>query len=71
MYAGPLPAIFGLHIATSIVCDLAEKPIQNPLAVRFRKRLYDRLYKDLLHREEKLTGTTIKFVYSTFHAGST
>lgn len=57
---GPLPCIFGLHIATYILCDLAGRPILNPLAVRGRKKLYERLYKDLLHREEKLTGVTIK-----------
>ena len=55
---GPIPSIFGLHIATYIVCSLAGKPILNPLAVRGRHKLYDRLYKDLLHREEKLTGRT-------------
>lgn len=59
---GPLPSIFGLHVATYIICELAGKPIMNPLAVRGRKKLYERLYRDLLHREEKLTGTTIKCV---------
>ncbi|PCH36872.1 hypothetical protein WOLCODRAFT_140616 [Wolfiporia cocos MD-104 SS10] len=56
---GPLPSIFGLHIATFILCELAGKPIPNPLPVKGRKKLNERLYKDLLHREEKLTGQTI------------
>ena len=57
---GPLPSIFGLHIATYIICDLAGKPILNPLAVRGRKKLYDKLYRELLAREMKVTGTNIK-----------
>lgn len=56
---GPLPSIFGLHIATYILCDLAGKPILNPLPVRHRKKLYERMLRDLLHREEKLTCTQI------------
>lgn len=60
---GPLPGIFGLHIASYIACELAGKPILAPLAVRWRKKLYDRLYKDLLRREEKLTGRTIKYAH--------
>lgn len=57
---GPLPAIFGLNIASYILCELAGKPIPNPMAVKGRKKLYERLYRDLLHREEKFTGQTIK-----------
>ncbi|KDR77066.1 hypothetical protein GALMADRAFT_1327319 [Galerina marginata CBS 339.88] len=56
---GPLPAIFGLNIATYILCDLAGKPISNPLAIKNRKKLYERLYRDLLHRETKITGHQI------------
>lgn len=56
---GPLPSIFGLHIATYIICDLAGKPISNPLAIKGRKKLYERLYKDLLSREQKYTGQSI------------
>lgn len=59
--SGPLPSIFGLHIATYILCDLAGKPILNPLPVRHRKKLYERMLRDLLHREEKLTCTQIKY----------
>ncbi|KIK68234.1 hypothetical protein GYMLUDRAFT_35612, partial [Collybiopsis luxurians FD-317 M1] len=56
---GPLPSIFGLHIATYILCELAGKPIFNPLPIKGRKKLYERLWKDLLHREEKLAGQTL------------
>lgn len=59
---GPLPCIFGLHAATYILCELAGKPILNPLAIRNRKKLYERLLRDLLHRETKLTGQVIKSV---------
>lgn len=57
---GPLPAIFGLNVASWVLCELAGKPIQNPLPVKGRKKLWERLYRDLLHREEKATGQTIK-----------
>ena len=57
---GPLPAIFGLNVASWVLCELAGKPIQNPLPVKGRKKLWERLYRDLLHREEKETGQTIK-----------
>lgn len=53
---GPLPAIFGLNIATYICCDLAGKPIINPLPVKNRRKLYERLSRDLLVRESKFTG---------------
>ncbi|THH00288.1 hypothetical protein EW026_g2203 [Hermanssonia centrifuga] len=56
---GPLPSIFGLHIASYILCEMAGKPILNPLAVKGRKKLYERLYRDLLHREEKAAGHAI------------
>ncbi|KAJ8517167.1 hypothetical protein ONZ45_g5617 [Pleurotus djamor] len=56
---GPLPSIFGLNIATYILCELAGKPILNPLAIKNRRKLYDRLLRDLLHRESKMTGQTI------------
>lgn len=59
---GPLPAIFGLNIATYILCELAEKPISNPLPIKNRKKLYERMYRDLLLRESKIAGHTIKLV---------
>lgn len=59
---GPLPSIFGLHIATYILCELAEKPITNPLPIKYRKKLYERMLKDLLNREQKTSGQVIKYV---------
>lgn len=57
---GPLPAIFGLNIATYVICQLAGKPIANPLPIKNRKKVYERLYRDLLHRESKIAGHQIK-----------
>ena len=61
---GPLPSIFGLNIATYILCELGGKPIVNPLPVKNRKKLYKRLYLDLLHRESKITGHQIKYIFT-------
>ena len=57
---GPLPSIFGLNIATYILCELGGKPIIDPLPVKNRKKLYKRLYQDLLRRESKIAGYQIK-----------
>jgi hypothetical protein len=51
-----LPAIFGLHIATYIVSELAGRPVANPLPVRHRKKLYDKCLKDLVIRETRARG---------------
>ncbi|KAG9126193.1 hypothetical protein FRC07_004518 [Ceratobasidium sp. 392] len=56
---GPLPALFGLHIATYIICDIAEKPLANPLAAKNRGKLYEKLARDLLNRENRITGGAI------------
>ncbi|KAI0356973.1 ubiquitin-protein ligase molybdopterin-converting factor [Trametes cingulata] len=56
---GPLPAIFGLNIATYVLCELAEKPIPNPLPVKSRKKFNERLSRDLQKREEKFLGHQI------------
>ncbi|KAI0372425.1 ubiquitin-protein ligase molybdopterin-converting factor [Pilatotrama ljubarskyi] len=56
---GPLPAIFGLNIATYVLCELAEKPIPNPLPVKSRKKFNERLSRDLQKREEKFLGRQI------------
>ncbi|KAF9453340.1 hypothetical protein P691DRAFT_801156 [Macrolepiota fuliginosa MF-IS2] len=53
---GPLPAIFGLNAATYILCELAGKPISNPLPIKNRRKLYERMHRNLLHRESKLSG---------------
>ncbi|KAI0052266.1 hypothetical protein FA95DRAFT_1553584 [Auriscalpium vulgare] len=56
---GPLPAIFGLHITSYILCAIAGKPLERPLPVSNRKKLYERLWKDLLVREERIAGHTL------------
>ncbi|KZP17386.1 hypothetical protein FIBSPDRAFT_793232 [Athelia psychrophila] len=56
---GPLPAIFGLHIATYILCELAGKPIANPLPIKNRRKLYERMGRELLHREMKIAGAVV------------
>ncbi|KAK7042380.1 ubiquitin-protein ligase molybdopterin-converting factor [Favolaschia claudopus] len=56
---GPLPAIFGLHIATYILCALADKPIANPLPIKNRRKLYERMLRDLQAREAKRAGTLV------------
>ena len=58
---GPLPAIFGLHIATYVLCELAGRTLERPLPVRHRKKLYERMWKDLLHRESRIARKQIKF----------
>jgi tRNA threonylcarbamoyladenosine dehydratase len=57
---GPLPALFGLHIATYVLCELAGRPLERPLPVRHRKKLYERMWKDLLHRESRIARKQIK-----------
>ena len=66
--SGPLPAIFGLNIATYVLCELAGKPIHNPLPVKGRKKFNERLYRDLHKREEKFLGRQIKYVPLTMNA---
>ena len=55
--------MFGLHIATYVLCELAGKPILNPLPIKNRKKLYERLYRDLLVRESKLLGEQLKYAF--------
>ena len=59
---GPLPAIFGLHIATYVLCEIAGRPPERPVPVRHRKKLYERMWKDLLHRESRIARRQIKCV---------
>ncbi|KAH9971581.1 hypothetical protein BGW80DRAFT_1228292 [Lactifluus volemus] len=53
---GLISAHFGLHIATYALCELAGGPIERPLPVRHRKKLYKRMWKDLLHRDSHVVG---------------
>jgi hypothetical protein len=59
---GPLPAIFGLHVATYVLCEIAGRPLERPVPVRHRKKLYERMWKDLLHRESCIARKQIKCV---------
>lgn len=58
---GPLPSIFGLHMASYIICDVAGMPIQRPLANKNRKKLYEKLMVELKTREEKLLAEPLKY----------
>ncbi|CAK5268980.1 unnamed protein product [Mycena citricolor] len=53
---GPLPSLFGLHIASYVLCEMAGKPILNPLPIRNRRKIYERLLKDLQTREAEKAG---------------
>lgn len=52
--AGGLPSIFGLQIATYVVCSLAGKPIPHPLPAKNRWKTYDKLLRDLYVRESRM-----------------
>ncbi|KAJ7496426.1 hypothetical protein FB451DRAFT_1074472 [Mycena latifolia] len=53
---GPLPSVFGLHAATYVLCALAGKPIANPLPIKNRRKLYERMLRDLQQREAQRAG---------------
>ncbi|KAF7317723.1 tRNA threonylcarbamoyladenosine dehydratase [Mycena kentingensis (nom. inval.)] len=53
---GPLPAIFGLHAATYVLSELAGKPIPNPLPVKNRKKIYERMLREFQVRENRRAG---------------
>jgi hypothetical protein len=50
---GPLPAIFGLNIATYILLSLAGRPLTDYMEVKHRKKLYADLERKLSEREAK------------------
>ncbi len=54
---GPLPSIFGLNIATYILLDIAGKPLEHPLPVKNRIKMYDRLERGLTVRENRVWGS--------------
>ncbi|CDZ96807.1 ubiquitin-protein ligase molybdopterin-converting factor [Phaffia rhodozyma] len=75
---GPLPAIFGLTIATYVLQDLAGKPILQSMENKNRKKIYSKLYNDLTIRESKFLGipeghripldfTSISLIYEELH----
>ncbi|KAF7328123.1 tRNA threonylcarbamoyladenosine dehydratase [Mycena venus] len=57
--SAPLPAIFGLHIATYVLCALADKPIAGPLPIKNRRKVYERMLRDFQGREAKRAGTLV------------
>ncbi|KAF9354324.1 hypothetical protein BGX26_007853 [Mortierella sp. AD094] len=50
---GPLPAMFGMSMATFITCKIAGWAM-DPFPVKFRMELYQRLHRDLKAQEESL-----------------
>ncbi|KAF9996156.1 hypothetical protein BGZ80_011352 [Entomortierella chlamydospora] len=50
---GPLPAMFGMSMATFITCKIAGWAM-DPFPVKFRMELYQRLHRDLKAQEETL-----------------
>lgn len=54
-FKGGLPSIFGVQIATYVICSLAGKRIPHPLPAKNRWKTYDRLLRDLIAREAKMT----------------
>ncbi|KAI8354336.1 hypothetical protein B0O80DRAFT_478198 [Mortierella sp. GBAus27b] len=50
---GPLPAMFGMSMATFIACKIARVAV-NPLPIKQRQALYLRLHRELTVRENRL-----------------
>lgn len=57
---GPLPAIFGLNIATYIILDLAGTPLTDPLAIKGRKKTYASIRTNLSERETRVKGLKLQ-----------
>lgn len=53
---GPLPAIFGLNMATYIVLSLAGKPLQDYLEIKGRRKMYSDLERRFVEREIRWQG---------------
>jgi hypothetical protein len=58
---GPPSALFCMHIVTYVWCELAGRPIERPLPVHHRDKLYEWVWKDLLHRESCIVGKQFKY----------
>lgn len=54
---GPIPAIFGLQIATFILLDLAEKPLTDFSEIKNRRKLYQAIERNLSEREQRVKGS--------------
>ncbi|KAG0013194.1 hypothetical protein BGZ81_001168 [Podila clonocystis] len=50
---GPLPAMFGMSMATFITCKIGGWPM-DPLPIKLREGLYQRIHRDLKVREGRL-----------------
>lgn len=50
---GPLPAMFGMSMATFITCKIGGWPM-DPLPIKLRDGLYQRIHRDLKVREGRL-----------------
>nr|ODN91594.1 mitochondrial protein [Cryptococcus depauperatus CBS 7855] len=57
---GPLPAIFGLNIATYLLLDLAGKPLTDFLEIKNRKKIYQSLERGLADKEAKFKGIKLQ-----------
>ena len=57
---GPLPAMFGLAVATFILCEIGGQKME-PLAFKGRRKLYEKLFHDLTVSESRhpVPGTTL------------
>ncbi|WFD20547.1 hypothetical protein MCAP1_002794 [Malassezia caprae] len=55
---GPLPAMFGLAAATYILCDIAQYKLE-PLAIKGRRKLYEKLFADLNVSESRFPSPPI------------
>jgi len=53
---GMIPAIFGMHVVTYLVCELGGRKVEEPLPVKGRKKFWEKLAKELTARESKWGG---------------
>ncbi|WWC71060.1 uncharacterized protein I206_105013 [Kwoniella pini CBS 10737] len=79
---GPLPAIFGLEIATYILLDIAGKTLTDYAEIKNRKKVYQSLEKGLLRSEKQfknlehmerlpISWEDIGFVFDELYNGRT
>jgi len=47
-------------MAMVVMCDLARKPIVNPLGIKYRKKVYEKLYRALVDCESRIARCQIK-----------
>ncbi|KAK4689017.1 tRNA threonylcarbamoyladenosine dehydratase, partial [Tremellales sp. Uapishka_1] len=77
---GPLPAIFGLNIASYILLDLARKPLTDFSEIKNRRKLYYNLEKGLSEREKRnhnrdvqiklpINSEDVGFIFEDIHNG--